>query len=224
MDVELQIRKHLPRDAQPTVAIIDEYCAEYKDLFKEVRNYECLKYLHLGIISPIKRKSLPEIAKVVSINSAQSLHHFLAYSDWSVKKLKNRRLNKLKRALKGKAITVVVDETGDRKKGKKTDYVARLYLGSVGKIDNGIVSVNAYGVYDNITFPLSVKVFKPKGTLKEGDKYKTKIELASEIITELINEGFNIERVLADSLYGESSEFIKKLNEYELAYVVAISL
>jgi hypothetical protein len=54
MDVELQIRKHLPRDAQPTVAIIDEYCAEYKDLFKEVRNYECLKYLHLGIISPIK--------------------------------------------------------------------------------------------------------------------------------------------------------------------------
>jgi SRSO17 transposase len=84
------------------------------------------------------------------------------------------------------------------------------------------VSVNAYGVYENITFPLSVKVFKPKGTLKEGDKYKTKIELASEIITELINEGFNIERVLADSLYGESSEFIKKLNEYELASVVAI--
>ena len=222
MDVELQIRKHLPRDAQPTVAIIDEYCAEYKDLFKEVRNYECLKYLHLGIISEIKRKSLPEIAKVVSINSAQSLHHFLAYSDWSVKKLKSRRLNKLKRALKGKAITVVIDETGDRKKGKKTDYVARLYLGIVGKIDNGIVSVNAYGVYENITFPLILKIFKPKGTLKEGDKYKTKIELASEIITELINEGFNIERVLADSLYGESSEFIKKLNEYELAYVVAI--
>jgi SRSO17 transposase len=136
--------------------------------------------------------------------------------------LKSRRLNKLKRALKGKAITVVIDETGDRKKGKKTDYVARQYLGSVGKIDNGIVSVNAYGVYENITFPLSVKVFKPKEALKEGDKYKTKIELASEIITELINEGFNIERVLADSLYGESSEFIKKVNEYELAYVVAI--
>jgi len=84
------------------------------------------------------------------------------------------------------------------------------------------VSVNAYGVYKHITFPLNFKVFKPKGTLKEGDKYKTKIELASEIITELINEGFNIERVLADSLYGESSEFLEKLNEYELAYVVAI--
>jgi SRSO17 transposase len=67
MDVELQILKHLARDAQPTVGIIDEYCAEYKGLFKEVRNYECFEYLHMGIISTIKRKSLPEIAKVVSM-------------------------------------------------------------------------------------------------------------------------------------------------------------
>src|SRR4028119_2341902 len=198
MDVELQILKHLPRDAQPTVALIDEYCAEYRDLFKEVRNYECFKYLHLGIIAPIKRKSLPEIAKVVSINSAQSLHHFRANSDWSVEQLRSRRLARIKKALNGNAITVVIDETGDRKKGKKTDYVARQYLGSLGKIDNGIVSVNAYGVYSHITFPLSIKVFKPKGTLKAEDKYKTKIELASEIITELIEEGFNIELVLAE--------------------------
>ncbi len=212
----------MARDAHPTVAIIDEYCAEYKDLFKEVRNYECFKYLHLGIMSPIKRKSLPEIAKAVSINSAQSLHHFLANSNWSVEELKQRRLNKLKKALDGNAITVVIDETGDRKKGRKTDYVARQYLGSVGKVDNGIVSVNAYGLYSNITFPLSVKIFKPKGTLKEGDKYKTKIELASEIITELIGSGFTIKLVLADSLYGESSEFIRKLAEYKLDYVVAI--
>ncbi len=222
MEGELQILKHLARDADPTVGIIDEYCAEYKDLFKEVRNYECFKYLHLGITSPIKRKSLPEIVKVVSLNSAQSLHHFIANSDWSVNKLKEIRLKKIKRALKGNPIIVVIDETGDRKKGKKTDYVARQYLGSVGKVDNGIVSVNAYGVYSNITFTLILKVFKSKGTLKEGDRYKTKIELASEIMTELIDEGFNIERVLADSLYGESSQFISKLVEYKLNDVVAI--
>ncbi len=102
--------------------------------------------------------------------------------------------------------------------------MARQYLGSVGKIDNGIVSANTYGVYSNITFPLMVKVFKSKGTLKEGDKYKTKIELASEMITELIESGFKIELVLADSLYGESSQFIRKIAEYNLAYVVSFSL
>ena len=47
MDVELQILKHLPRDAQPTVALIDEYCAEYRDLFKEVRNKEVLQIFTL---------------------------------------------------------------------------------------------------------------------------------------------------------------------------------
>ncbi|VEP15718.1 transposase (fragment) [Hyella patelloides LEGE 07179] len=78
-------------------------------------------------------------------------------------------------------------------------------MGSVGKVDSGIVSVNAYGIYENITFPLIFKVFKPKGTLKPGDKYQTKIELASSIIAELVEFGFHIELVLADSLYGEAS-------------------
>ncbi len=222
MDVEQQILKHLARDARSTVSVIDDYCAMYKDLFKEVRSYECFKYLHLGIISPIKRKSLPEIAKVVGIDSAQSLHHFIANSPWSVTKLRKRRLKKILKALKGNTITLVIDETGDRKKGKKTDYVARQYLGSVGKVDHGIVSVNAYGIYDNMTFPLGFKVFKPQGTLKKEDTYKTKNELASEMITELIEFGFQIELVLADSLYGESSTFIETLDKYQLPYILAI--
>jgi SRSO17 transposase len=222
MDVELQILKHLKRDAQPTVSIIDRYCESYNDLFTEVRSYECFKYLHQGIISSIKRKSLPEIAKVVGVSSSQSLHHFIANSPWSAAELKARRLTLTLDALKEKKITVVIDETGDRKKGAKTDYVARQYLGSVGKIDRGMVSVNAYGVYKNITFPLICQVFKPKGTLKEEDTYQTKIELASSIIKELIDFGFLIELVLADSLYGEASSFIATLNKYKLSWVLAI--
>jgi SRSO17 transposase len=125
MDVELQIIKHLARDVQPTVSFIDEYCAGDKDLFPEVRSHECFKYLHLGIISSIKKKSLPEIAKVVGLKSAQSLHHFIAQSPWSVTELKKQRLAKTLGSLKSNSITVVIDETGDRKKGKKTDYVSR---------------------------------------------------------------------------------------------------
>jgi SRSO17 transposase len=92
-------------------------------------------FLHLGIISPLKRKSFPEIAKIVGINSAQSLHYFLAKSPWSIIEIRERRLSKTLSALKGKKITVIIDETGDRKKGKKTHYVARQYLSSIGKID-----------------------------------------------------------------------------------------
>jgi len=101
-------------------------------------------------------------------------------------------------------------------------YVARQYLGSVGKVDKGIVSVNAYGIYENITFPLSFQIFKPKETLKPSEQYKTKIDWAGEVITELIDYGFQIEFVLADSLYGESSQFIKILDKYKLPYILSI--
>jgi SRSO17 transposase len=202
--------------------VVDDYCSNYQDLFKDVRNYECFKYLHLGMISQIPRKSLPEIAKGVGINSAQSLHHFMANALWSTEELRRKRLRITQEALQGEPITVIIDETGDRKKGKKTDYVARQYLGSIGKVDRGIVSVNAYGLWRHITFPLLFQVFKPKGTLKEGDKYKTKITIATEMITELVQLGFNIELVLADSLYGESSKFIEVLNQHQLFYIVAI--
>lgn len=40
MEIELQNLKHLARDAHTTSTIIDEYCAENKDLFKEVINSE----------------------------------------------------------------------------------------------------------------------------------------------------------------------------------------
>ena len=38
----------------------------------------------------------------------------------------------------------MIDER-DKKKGKKTDYVKRQDIRNLGKIENGIVSVNAYG-------------------------------------------------------------------------------
>jgi SRSO17 transposase len=47
------------------------------------------------------------------------------------------------------------------KKERRRINVARQYLGSMGKVDAGIVSVNAYGIYQDITFPLMFKVFKP---------------------------------------------------------------
>lgn len=40
-------------------------------------------------------------------------------------------------------IILCIDETGDKKKGKSTDYTARQYIGNIGKTENGIVSVNA---------------------------------------------------------------------------------
>lgn len=222
MDVSLQVLQHKARSAVDTVSFIDEYCAEYQDLFPEVRSFECFKYLHLGMISEVKTKTLPAIARAVGLKNSQPLHHFLSDSPWNIEKIRNLRLNRLLKGLKGSTIVLCIDETGDKKKGKTTDYVDRQYIRNLGKIENGIVSVNAYGIINGITFPLLFKIFKPKKRLKSGDKYKTQPQLAIEIIEELIERGFQFEVVLADSLYGESSDFVNALEKHNLRYIVAI--
>jgi len=131
----------------------------------------------------ISRKSLPAIARAVGLPNDQVLHHCLTESPWSVAGLRKRRLNAILQQLNGQPLTLVIDETGDRKKGRTTDYVARQYIGNLGKIENGIVSVNAYGIVGQLTFPLLFKVFKPKHLLKAEDVYQTKLQLAQSTAT-----------------------------------------
>lgn len=85
-----------PRAAQPTIKFVDEYCKSYRNLFPEVRSFEAFKHLHVGMISSIKRKTLPEIAKIVGLGNEQALHHFLTKLPWSVKDLRAIRLNLIK--------------------------------------------------------------------------------------------------------------------------------
>lgn len=211
-----------PRDAAPTVGFIDDYCWIYRSLFDEVRQFECFKYLHLGMLSEIPRKSLPAIAKAVGLKDGQGLHHFLRDSDWQVEQIRETRLWLTKLLIGDREIILIIDETGDKKKGKTTDYVAKQYIGNLGKTAQGIVSVNAYAVVSEITYPLLFKIFKPRKCLKPGDEYKTKPKIAQEIIQEITEWGFRIKLVLADSLYGESGDVIRLLEQLKLSYIVAI--
>ncbi len=138
---------------------------------------------------------------MTGLDQEQSLHHFLTKSPWSAKQLRKQRLSLILQELKGRKIFLIIDETGDKKKGKSTDYVSRQYLGKLGKIDNGIVAVTAWGLIDGITFPLTFEVYKPKGRLQVGDIYRSKPEIAAQMVLELKQIGFKIELVLADSQY-----------------------
>lgn len=210
------------RKALPTVGFIDNYCQAYQNLFSDVRNYEAFKLLHLGMLSEIPRKSLTKIARAVGLKNSQGLNHFLSEAHWNVEKVREIRLWLTKLLIGEREITLCLDETGDAKKGKTTDYVARQYIGNLGKTKNGIVSVNAYAIVEGITYPLLFKIFKPRKRLKAEDTYKTKPQLAIEIIKELQKWNFNIKLVLADSLYGESGDVITALEESNLEYIVAI--
>jgi len=97
-------------------------------------------------VSEIKRKTLPAIAEVMGLENSQSLHHFFTESPWKVEAIREQRLQLILKSLRCRKIQLIIDETGDRKKGKKTDYVSRQYIGNLGKVENGIVAVTAYGL------------------------------------------------------------------------------
>lgn len=78
----------LPRAAKPTIRFVDEYCQQYAELFPTVRSVESFKYLHLGMISELKRKTLPAIARAVGLNNSQGLLNFLTESPWKVYRLR----------------------------------------------------------------------------------------------------------------------------------------
>ncbi len=102
-------------------------------------------------------------------------------------------------------------------------HVKRQYMGKLGKIENGIVAVTAYGLFEGMTFPLMFEVYKPKQRLLESDVYQTKPEIAASMIRKIRELGFKFKLVLADSLDGESeSNFISVLCKLQLKFVVAI--
>lgn len=159
----------------------------------------------------------------MGLDNYQGLHHFLATSPWEVEKLRTLPLQLILQFLQGRPIILIIDETGDRKKGKTTDYVKRQYIGNLGKVENGIVAVTAYGVFCGMTFPLLFEVYKPRERLKPEDKYLTKPQIAALLIKKLQWMGFNFNLVLADSLYGESgTNFLPILYKLGLNYLVAI--
>ncbi len=200
-----------PREPSPTVAFVDDYCAHYRAVFPNVRQFEQFTHLELGLVAETKRKSLPRLAQATKADP-QAFHHFLAQADWSVEAVRAVRLELTRQALRERPFILCIDETGDRKKGKTTDYAASQYIGNV----------HAYGVLDTVTFPLAFRLYKPRRRLKSGDVYKSKPQLAVELIQELAAQGLHFSVVLADSLYGESYDFITALERLGLQYVVAI--
>jgi SRSO17 transposase len=78
------------------------------------------------------------------LNNEQGLLHFISESPWQLEQLRLARLSVILQVVAGREITLIIDETGDRKKGSTTDYVKRQYIGNLGKVENGSELLSNY--------------------------------------------------------------------------------
>jgi SRSO17 transposase len=120
---------------------------------------------------------------------------------------------------------LVVDETGDRKDGKATAHVGRQYLGGVGKIDDGVVSVSSLWVDERVCYPIEVEPYTPAHHFEGGKadpEFRTKPRIALELVERAVAMGLPFRAVVGDILYGEHRKFKEGLESREIPYVLSL--
>ncbi|MBQ0906327.1 IS701 family transposase [Micromonospora sp. U21] len=129
---------------------------------------------------------------------------------------------------------LVVDETGDLKKGVHSVGVQRQYIGTAGRIENAQVGVFCgYASRHGHTL-IDPRVYLAVSWTDDRDRchaagvpdeveFSTKPELAADMITAALNAGVPAGWAAADEAYGNSSVFRAHLREQRLGYVLAVS-
>jgi hypothetical protein len=120
---------------------------------------------------------------------------------------------------------LVIDDTGDRKDGTATAHVARQYLGSVGKIDNGIVAVTSLWADERCYWPVQAVPYTPASRLAKGKRdpgFWTKPQLAVELVQAAQQAGIGFRAVVADCFYGDNPGFTQALGAAKVPFVLAL--
>jgi DDE superfamily endonuclease len=103
--------------------------------------------------------------------------------------------------------------------------VARQYLGSVGKIDNGIVAVTSLWADERRYWPVHAVPYTPASRLSGGERdpgFRTKPQLAVELVQAARQAGIGFRAVVADCFYGDNPGFTQALTAAKVPFVLAL--
>jgi SRSO17 transposase len=164
---------------------------------------------------------------------AQALQQFVNQSPWSTQEVRASLARKVEKEFVPEAYRVI-DEVSFRKQGEHSVGVARQYCGALGKTANCQVAVTLDLGTEESSTPLDWALYLPekwvndpvrrkKAGVPEEITFKTKSELALDLIDEVKGWGLQVRPVLADSAYGDGFEFRQGLRERGSDYVVQVS-
>jgi hypothetical protein len=218
----------------PSPGPLEDYAAQFDPLFTRLAQRRSLRAYLQGLLLPRDRnKTMTALAGAEPIVGAQhaavqGLQWFVSESTWDAERVNQRRLA----LLCGDPATaphdqgvLVVDDSGDRKAGTKTAHVARQYLGSVGKTDNGIVAVSSLWADERVYWPAHVVPYTPASRLAKGKRdpgFRTKPQLAAELVQAARKAQISFRAVVADCFYGDNEGFCEALGRAGVAYVLAV--
>lgn len=210
----------------------DPFMAELtRHLGRSERRVAATRYVE-GLLLEGHRKSIQPLAERLGVD-AQSLQQFVADSPWSEETVWA--------AIRREVIpsfepleSWIIDETGWLKQGKESVGVHHQYCGAVGKQANCQVSVELVVSDGTIGFPVAGRLYLPgswcddaqrrkKAGVPEQIGFKTKPQIALDLIDQALADGVAAAPVLGDSVYGDSGAFRKALAQRGLEFFLQVS-
>lgn len=223
--------------------------AEAEDLFfgrigrvlPDVRQRISFATYGAGILGEGERKSVEPIAARAFPDPEESkrAHHrlckFLANGEWEDRWVRLEAAKYIVEVLQEREPVEawVIDDTGFLKQGKESVGVARQYTGSAGKVTNCQVGVSLSITTRGEQVPIDFALYLPccwledrarraKVRIPRDTVFKTKTELALDMIERAHADGIPGDIILADSAYGESIDFRETVRMLGFDYGVGI--
>jgi SRSO17 transposase len=190
--------------------------------------------LVLGLLSDLPRKNCWTIAEWAGEASPHGMQHLLSRASWDADAVRDDVREYVVEHLHDQEAVLVVDETGDLKKGVHTVGVQRQYTGTAGRIENSQVAV--YLVYAGARGHAAVdrELYVPRSWTCDQDRCKaaglgedivfaTKPELAHTMIERFLDAGHRVGWVAGDEVYGGNPKLRSALEERGQGYVLAVA-
>ncbi len=208
---------------------------EYEDIFsnrtKRFFDKAC-KYTE-GVIRS-EMRNIGRISEDTGVDYFQ-MQHFITESKWDHRELIDRVASGVSKLLPKRKMTgLIIDESGWVKKGDKSVGVGHQYCGNVGKISNSQVAVFACLSNGDFASLIDARLFLPKawcedpGRCKEAGvpdgemAFKTKLELAAEIINHQKRQGIKFDFIAADGYYGNDASFAREIENMGSVYMLDV--
>jgi SRSO17 transposase len=194
-----------------------------------------------GIVGDGERKSVEPIAARATGNEEDCermqarLLNFLRDSPWDDRRVRREAALHAIEALQEQepVTTWIIDDTGFPKQGEHSVGVQRQYTGTLGKIGNCQIGVSLTVATRHEHVPIDFALYMPKSWTDDPARrekarvpddlvFKTKPDLAIDLITRAVEDKIPGEIVLVDAAYGNSSEFRNTVRMYGLDLGVAV--
>src|SRR3954468_16415112 len=213
------------------------YLRRFRDSLGQDRTAAHFDTYCRGLLSDLPRKSVEPIALEAG-TAVRTLQEFLVTARWDhdhARDTLQAHLGSVLADLPSDPLGTVgvVDETSCRKWGGHTPGVQRQYLGCVGKIDSGIVTVHLGVARGRFQALLDADLYLPKGWAADGErcraagipgdvKHRAKWRLAVDQWVRLSDRGVSFDWLVFDEGYGSKVPFLRFLNLVSQRFVAEV--